>query len=64
MTPSQRIHQLERDNAKPCRKCDDRGYLLRPSPRRKPKPAYWFNRGPMGERPTPCDCGLIEKDDE
>ena len=50
--------------AKPCRKCSGRGYVLRLDPRRKPKPAYWFNRGPVGERPTPCDCGLIEKDEE
>ncbi|AGH30744.1 MULTISPECIES: hypothetical protein [unclassified Sulfitobacter] len=49
---------------KPCRKCKGKGYVLRMYPRRKPQPAHWFNRGPNGEHPTPCECDLIEGDTE
>lgn len=39
-----------------CACCKGKGYVLWVYPERKPRPAYWFNRGPNGERPRECDC--------
>jgi hypothetical protein len=38
-----------------CPACDGRGYVLWDFPAKKPSPAYWFQRGRHGERPTPCE---------
>ena len=43
-----------------CIKCEGRGWTIRLHSDRTPKPAYWFNRGPEGERPAVCNCGTIE----
>lgn len=32
------------------------GWLIWVYPERRARPAYWFNRGPNGERPSECDC--------
>lgn len=44
-----------------CHSCNDKGYLLWVYPERKPRPAYWFSRGPNGERPRECDCSDNEQ---
>lgn len=38
-----------------CPLCHDQGYVLWIFPARKPVPAFWFTRGPHGERPIPCE---------
>lgn len=43
-----------------CSECKGKGWTIYVYPERKPRPAYWFNRGPSGECPKPCDCGEIE----
>ncbi|WP_235889104.1 hypothetical protein [Maritimibacter alexandrii] len=45
-----------------CRLCKDRGWIINVYRERAPRPAFWFNRGPNGERPRICDCGLIGGD--
>jgi hypothetical protein len=40
-----------------CKSCNGKGWLIWIWPNRKPRPAYWFTRGPKGEKPHPCeDC--------
>lgn len=40
-----------------CKTCKGKGWVIWVYPEGKPRPAYWFNRGPNGERPSPCsDC--------
>ena len=48
-----------RKDALRCDQCRGRGWVLWVYPERKPRAAYWFNRGPNGERPSECDCALI-----
>lgn len=44
-----------------CPVCKGRGWVIWVYPERMPRPAYWFNRGPDGERPSPCDdCNAID----
>ena len=39
-----------------CKLCEDKEWVLWVYPERKPRPAFWFNRGPNGEKPVVCDC--------
>ncbi len=48
-----------------CKSCAGQGWVIWVYPERKPRPAYWFNRGPNGERPTECDaCDTIKSESE
>jgi hypothetical protein len=45
-----------------CKKCDGKGWLLYSYEWTRPRPAYWFNRGPDGEKPSVCEhCDTIER---
>ena len=43
-----------------CKLCKGRGWLIWIARTKRPRAAYWFNRGPEGQRPVPCDCGVVE----
>ena len=44
-----------------CASCNGKGWVLWVYPERKPRPAFWFSRGPRGERPSVCEqCETIQ----
>lgn len=50
------VRCAEKAPAGACKACYGRGWVLWVFPERKPRPAYWFDRGPNGERPSVCGC--------
>lgn len=50
---------------KVCRACEGKGWVIQVFRERRPRPAYWFQRGPNSERPRACThCATIEKGKE
>jgi hypothetical protein len=46
-----------------CVRCDGKGMIIWVHSEKKPRPAYWFNKGPNGEEPSDCDCYTIDSFD-